>query len=202
MSNEDDAAWLDALAGRAGAAPAQGGSPQSRSAALEGLALRELLRTQLPGEESSVPRIDPERERELLARARAAGLLQEPAVRPGRRRFLALRTAAAAAAVIIIALGISPYRNSREPAETLRGLENGTVHLESPDPPALRRRLTEELRAAGVAVTGYERLGHLGIDADLPQPLPPQIRSILERHHIPIPDDGALVVEIETAERR
>jgi hypothetical protein len=65
----------------------------------------------------------------------------------------------------------------------------------------MKRELTNELGAAGVTVSGYERLGRIGIDADLPQPVPASIVAILSRHQIPIPRDGVLVVEFESTER-
>ena len=215
MSVEDDQAWLDALAG---AIPADGApSP----AVLEALALRELIRAQQgdaplgdarPGEvRGDVPVIDAAREEELIARARAAGLLPplaapasgaraavSPAVagsrpawrrRRGRRAGLAAAIAALSAATVVLL--------TRPPSETFRGTENGVVHLQAADPAALKHRLTEELGAAGIHAVGYRRLGHEGIDADLPQPLTSEAREILERHHIPIPTDGALVVEID-----
>ncbi|HEX4241080.1 MAG TPA: hypothetical protein VHZ53_06705 [Steroidobacteraceae bacterium] len=225
MSVEDDQAWLDALAG---AAPADGvRSP----AVLEALALRELIRTQQGGARAADARtevaiIDPRREEELIARARAAGLLPQagqagqaaqasgvhagraragkmpaegvPAA--GRRRFGGRRATltAAAATLAVAAVLLLP----RHPAETFRGTENGVVHLQSADPAALKRRLTDELGAAGIHAVGYRRLGHEGIDADLPQPLTGEAREVLERHHIPIPADGALVVEIDAPSAR
>jgi hypothetical protein len=73
--------------------------------------------------------------------------------------------------------------------------------LTARDPQALKHQLTEELQAAGAKVAGYERLDRVGIDADLPQPLPAQLVRVLERHHIPIPSDGVLIVEIEAPGR-
>jgi chaperonin GroEL len=70
------------------------------------------------------------------------------------------------------------------------------------NPMDLKRRLIEELAAARVTVSGYERFGHLGVDADLPMPIPPDVARVLERHHIPVPVDGALVVEIDPPNRR
>jgi hypothetical protein len=39
----------------------------------------------------------------------------------------------------------------------------------------------------------------LGIDADLPRPISAPVRDVLRRHRIPIPEDGALVIEIDAA---
>jgi len=44
-------------------------------------------------------------------------------------------------------------------------------------------------------------LGRVGIDADLPQPLSAEVAKILQRHQIPIPSDGTLVVEIASESR-
>jgi hypothetical protein len=81
-------------------------------------------------------------------------------------------------------------------------MDGATVRIESSDPQALKARLLRELNAAGVHATGYDRLGRPGIDADLPQPLPPAVHILLDRHHIPIPPDGVLTVEIEDSRDR
>jgi hypothetical protein len=103
--------------------------------------------------------------------------------------------------VLVVAVGIGVWRASLPPLEVVRGVDHGTVHMEARDPAALKRQLTDELEAAGVKVSGYERLGRVGIDADLPQPLPPEVAIILARHQIPIPSDGVLVVEIASEPR-
>jgi len=206
VSIDEDQAWFEALAGAATAAAAPDAA-QSR-AVQEARALREFIQAEESEVDAEVPAVDAARENELIERARAEGLL--PAATsaragverpmPGgarRRRFTAVRRAFAAAAVLIVAVGVAVFRSMLPPAETFRGAESGIVHLETRDPPALKRRLTEELSAAGVRVVGYERLGHVGIDADLPQPLPAQVRRILERHQIPIPADGVLTVEVD-----
>jgi len=74
--------------------------------------------------------------------------------------------------------------------------DDGIVRIQSADPIALKRMLLDELRAAGIEATGYERLGVQGIDADLPQPLPENVRAILNRHGIEAPRDGTLQIEI------
>lgn len=84
------------------------------------------------------------------------------------------------------------------PTETYRGAANGVVELETQDPRALEQRLIQELRDAGVNAGGYERLNRVGVDADLPVPIPTKVRHVLERHHIPVPSDGALIVEIRS----
>jgi hypothetical protein len=196
MSADDDAAWLEALAGR-------GSETQSNLITREGFALRERIREQEAAEDAAAserpPEIDAARESELIARAVAEGLLaaRTTPMRAARnRRFGGMRLMAAAA-VVIISVAVGLLRSMQPPTESFRGAQDGTIRLEARDPSALKRRLIEELSAAGVEVSGYERLGHVGIDADLPQPVPARVRQVLERHHIPIPADGALIVEID-----
>lgn len=194
MSADDDNAWFEALAGRENVPqandPASAG-PHVREAA----ALRELIRRHSSEPEIPLmPAVDPARENELIARARAAGLLREPAATAVRRPWI-LRGALAAAAVIVLAVGLTLLRTAPPDTGTLRG--GGTTQLRTRDPAALKRKLTEELSAAGAHVTGFERLGRPGIDVDLPQPLTPEVRRILEEHGLPIPADGELTVEFE-----
>jgi hypothetical protein len=217
MSIDEDTEWLDALAGRTAAeqSPREGAerttdSAQSRALVLEARVLRELIRSQEPEIASTQPTTDAAREDELIRRAGADGLLPSPLAAPRaassrtvrRPWFADTRAAFAAAAVLIAAVGIGLWQSMLPPTETMRGTVNGTVHLEARDPSALKRQLIEELTAAGVRVSGYERLGHIGIDADLPQPVAPAAAAVLERHHIPIPADGALMIEIDSAGSR
>jgi hypothetical protein len=66
-------------------------------------------------------------------------------------------------------------------------------------PLALRADIAAALRAAGVAPMAYERFGRAGLDAELPRPLTPAVRAVLDRYGIPPPADGVLRVEIEPA---
>jgi hypothetical protein len=197
MIDEPDDVWLEALAGRV--APARV-SEQSRALASEAAALREFIRAQESVSSLDVPGASAAREEELIARARRAGLLvsysADARARPSLRRL-----SLSAVAVLVVAVGIGVWRASLPPPALVRGVDHGTVHMEARDPAALKRQLTDELEAAGVKVSGYERLGRVGIDADLPQPLPPAVAKILERHQIPIPSDGALVLEIASETR-
>ena len=217
MNIDEDTEWLNALAGRGDTehSPRDGAdtaadSAQSRALVLEARVLREFIRSQEPEIASTQPTTDAAREDELIQRARADGLLPPPIAAPRaagsravrRRWFADTRVAFAAAAVLIAAVGIGLWQSMLPPTETVRGTVNGTVHLEARDPSALKRQLIEELAAAGVRVSGYERLGHIGIDADLPQPVAPAVAAVLERHHIPIPADGALMIEIDSAGSR
>jgi hypothetical protein len=183
---------------------AGGDADAELAAGLEARALRDQIRAQLL-EGSAAPAADPAREAKLIERARAAGLLSAPSdpSRPAvstapspRRWFIAPRSVLAAGVLVAIVIA-GVVRSLLPPAETFRGVAGGTVRLESRHPLALKQQLIEELSAAGVRASGYDRLGRVGIDADLPEPVSRQVRDVLERHHIPIPKDGALVVEIE-----
>jgi hypothetical protein len=189
MSPDDDDAWLEALGG--------GAADTNLASGREARALRDLIRVQNL-QYSVATAVDPVREARLIDRARAAGLLSAPESKsPSRRGWLMPRRGLLVAAALIVVVIAGVVRGLLPPTETFRGLSDGTVRLEAHDPLALKQRLIEELSAAGVRVVGYDRLGRAGIDAELPKPVAGQVRSILDRHHIPIPKDGTLVVEIE-----
>jgi len=210
IQNGDDD-WLDALAGRIDASQRlsetvdqSGDAPPSRSLVFEALALREFIHRQESGA-AAVPSVDQARESELIARARREGLLvsQKPAAgSPSFLRRPRWRMTIPAAAVILIAAGIGFWQSLLKQPEYVRGIDHGTTLIQARDPTAFRRQLTEELRTAGATVTGYERFGHLGMDVDLPKPLPKEIDEILERHRIPVPSDGVLVIEVEAPAAR
>jgi hypothetical protein len=193
MKDETDA-WVEALSGRA-----TGDAPE---AAREALMLREaLLRLRSTSEAPSAP-ADAGREAALLERARREGLF--PSHAPAARRLRVGRVpvwpafgavTAVAAAVLVAVIVLRPARE----VEVVRGVSSGLVTLEAPDPPVLKSQLLEELRAAGVQANGYQRLGVAGIDADLPQPVPARVREVLARHHIALPPDGVLRIEIAPA---
>ena len=197
MSGPEDTEWLDALGGKIdadiaepGATAQPGVEPRSSPLALEALVLRKFIQSQESLAAPDLGAADAAREQSLIERARTEGLLRRPLIADARVRY-------AAAAMLIIAAGLGLWQSMLPPAETLRGTVNGIVHLEARDPRALKRRLTDELNAVDVRVLGYERLGHIGIDAELPQPVPAPIVEILERHHIPVPVDGVLTVEFD-----
>jgi len=185
MSGNDDQVWVEALAGRAVAA---GGG----AAARDGLSLRARILARPVAEAPPVPATDAAREDDLIEQARREGLL------PGARHAWwsgwrgALTLAAAASVVAVIGFIARP---AREP-EVVRGTPGAIARLEAADPEALRRVIVDELAAAGVRATTYERLGRFGIDADLPAPITPAIAEVLRRHAIAVPPDGALEVEI------
>ncbi|HEY8052259.1 MAG TPA: hypothetical protein VIE42_05580 [Steroidobacteraceae bacterium] len=209
MTVDEETTWLNALAGRGDGVHASADAAEP-ALALEARALREFIQSQDPAPFSALPAADAAREHELIERARVEGLLPRQATgsptvasaAPRRHWFADPRISFAAAAMVLAAIGVGLWRSTLQPPiETLRGVANGTVHLEARDPPALKRQLTQELNAVGVRVSGYERLGHMGLDADLPQPVAAPVAAVLERHHIPIPPDGVLVVEIDAPTR-
>src|SRR5258708_20763140 len=112
MTIEEDSAWVDALAGRVDSVRAE--SPDLvREASL----LREHLLAQEFHVVTDVPTIDPGRQEELIARARAAGLLSESAPRSRRRCFA---PGLQAAAMVILAVGCAALScPTRAPSQTL-----------------------------------------------------------------------------------
>lgn len=177
----DDDLWLDALAGRA---------TVDSAAAREAQELRgAMLAREIPA--ADVAEIDPAREQMLLTRARREGLLgarfsQTPGV----------RLSLAAAAVVCVALGLWFVQRPQDDAFVVRSATNGTLRIEAHDPQALKRRLLTDLRAAGVAANGYQRLGTEGIDADLPPVLNAKVEAVLDQYGLALPTDGVLRVEI------
>ncbi len=175
MNTDDLDRWLEALGGH-------DGDPGDA----EGRALRAQIRSLPSDPVAPVAQRDAAREARLIARARAAGILPRRLPRP----------ALLAAAVAGIALGVATLQYTRAPTETYRGVSAGVVELEARHPQDLKAQLLRELQQAGVHASGYARLDRVGIDADLPQPVTADVRRVLDKHHIPVPDDGALVVEI------
>lgn len=190
MTDDDDKTWVDVLAGRKAA---DADTPVAKDAQL----LRDAINRQRVSQKDDVPVRDPLREAELLARAQREGLIDPGALRrrwtgPARGSSIAL---ACAAAVACIAIGMAFFLRSGH-EEIVRGVHDQLITLEASDPQRLKDELLRELHAAGVSATGYERLGVQGVDADLPQPMPPAVRAVLDKHHLPVPQDGVLKVEI------
>jgi hypothetical protein len=195
---DEDQDWLDALAGRAPRNP-------HGVAAREGQQLRELVQRNVHAPDVAVPERDAQREAQLLERARREGLI-DPAelTRRARRR---LRPAAIggwtalAASIAGIAVALGFFMRGAPPMEHSRGVREHVLRVEAADPAALKMQILDELRAAGVRATGYEQLGVEGIDANLPQPVPPGVRDVLTRHHLSVPSDGVLRIEIAAPNR-
>lgn len=206
--HSDDERWVDGLAGRA--------DPDGPEATrVEAATLRAALKAREAREvrDDAPVSADLSREAELLARARAEGLLDAPA-HPGtpaspaapapRRSSPRWLPWLAAAAIAGLAVGLGLQFRSAMPPDATPMLERAgplsPYRITSDDPLALKRQLLAGLRAAGVDARGYEALGVQGIDADLPRPLPDAVRHLLQSHGIPIPDDGVLQVQIVARE--
>ncbi len=190
---DDDDVWVDTLAGRATTDP-------KAAAAYEAQWLREAILRQRKTQVADIPARDPQRELELLARAQNEGLI-DPARLAARARWPgALTTRAAmlayAATLACVAIALAMFLRPAAELERVRGGSDGTALIEAADPVALKAELLTELRAAGVSATGYERFGVQGIDADLPQPIPEPVRAVLKKHHLDVPADGVLKIEI------
>lgn len=189
---EEDQDWLDALAGRSS-------TGSHRAAVREGEQLRELIQRNVRAPDVSIPEHDAEREAQLLERARREGLIDpEELSRRARRRLRPgiARWAALAASLAGIAVALTFFLRSGPPPEHFRSARGQVIHIEAADPTALKRQILDELQAAGVHATGYEQLGVEGIDANLPTPVPPQVRAVLTRHRLGVPDNGVLRIEI------
>ena len=193
MSDDDDETWLDVLAGRTTPDP-------NRPAAREAQLLRESLirqRQLQPAEQHpQLAAQDARREEELLARAEREGLIDSARLRRRSGWVTGARVLAAAAAIAFMAIGLTLFLRTGSEQEIYRGTHDGVVTVEAANPATLKNELLAELRAAGVAATGYERFGLQGVDAELPRPISPQVRAVLQRHHLPVPADGVLRVEI------
>lgn len=190
--DDETEVWFEALSGRA--------ANDRRGAAREAHALRAAMLRQPGPEPTPTGTRDASREAALLERARREGLI------PVRHRGLlewqrlaawpaiGAYTAVACSALVAFILWHTPRH-----IEVARGAPGEIVTLQAADPTALKRTLLDELRAAGVTATGYERLGVQGIDADLPTPVPDRVRAVLNRHHIRTPSDAVLRIEIVPA---
>jgi hypothetical protein len=191
---DEDQDWLDALAGR-------GATGSHRAAIAEAQRLRESIRRNVRLPDVAVPEQDAQREAQLIERARREGLI-DPAqlARRARRRLPAIGGVAALAASVA-GIAIALFLHGRPQTEHVRGTREQVTRIEAADPTALKMQILGELRAAGVRATGYDQLGIEGIDADLPEPVPPHVRDVLTRHHLSVPTNGVLRIEIAAPSR-
>jgi len=193
MSSADEE-WLEGLAGRQSA----GDGPDAR----EARRLREAILQHLGGEAHDPPHDDPERLAALIERARKDGLLAPRGADVRRRRTSIVPIGIAATIVCLAAAtGIWHVFQGRTP-EVQRSGHDETVHLQAADPVQLKQQIIQELQSKGVPARSYESFGVQGIDADLPQPTPPQVEQVLREHGIPTPADGVLRVEISAQPER
>ncbi|HJS88352.1 MAG TPA: hypothetical protein VJ738_00115 [Steroidobacteraceae bacterium] len=195
---DEDRDWLEALAGRTP-------TGTHRAAIREGQRLRELIQRNVQAPDVTVPEQDAEREAQLLERARREGLIDPTQLtRRARRR---MRPAVIggwlglAASLAGIAVALTFFLRSAPPTDHLRGAREPVIHIEAKDPTALKMQILDELHAAGVRATGYEQLGVEGIDASLPNPVPPRVQKVLTRHHLSVPESGVLRIEIAPPSR-
>ena len=182
MTERDrDHDWLETLAGR---------ETGAGSDAAEARRLRAGILAREVEEPPAVAVFDRRREDELVERARREGLI-EKRWWGGWQGLAAL----ASAASVLLVLGF--LLRDRPPApETVRSGPGGIVRIEAKGAHELQHAIEGELRAAGVAVVVYDRLGSFGLDADLPTPVSDEVRKILDRYRIPVPEDGVLKVEL------
>lgn len=190
---DPDRDWLDALAGRAP-------TGSDRAAIEEARRLHDYIQRNVRAPEVPVALHDAQREAQLLERARREGLI-DPA-QLTRRTGRLMRPARAgwwtglAAGLAGIAVVLAVFFHGAPPTEHFRSARESVIRIEAADPAALKMAILDELHAAGVAATGYEGLGMEGIDAQLPKPIPPRVRDVLTRHHLSVPDNGVLRIEI------
>ena len=197
MSNEEDGAWLEALAGRESRDPTQSGEPAPAS--VEGRHLREMMLRNRSVAQIEVSSPDPKREEALIARARREGLIDlDQLARFARQRRLRVAYISLGLAAVVAGVAVLPGLLFRKesPAQVVRGGGEASITMKAADPRALKFQILRELKDAGLTATGYERFGIEGIDADLPQPVPEAVRAVLQRHHIEIPRGDELRIEI------
>lgn len=209
MSNEgDDQAWLDTLAGRDAFAGRESvgeradGAP--RAATLnEARALRTALLARTRVDELSlqreIGRDGRSRAAQLLERARRdeilAPLLDRTSV-AAPRKHTGLWGALLAAGIAGLAVALVWTLRPTVDAPITRSAPDAILHMVADDPAILRSQIVEALRAAGVESVTYERFGRAGLDADLPRPLTPAVRAVLERFGVAPPEDSVLRIEI------
>lgn len=221
----DDEAWLAALAGR----ETPGGRPEMRSETrLEASLLRAAARRHAARPKPAVTSGEEQRLASALAtvaararqhaesqssaatpRGRAAGLCSGCAARWQRLRDAWARLPRGAMAggglVLVVPallwwLPITGERPVVDPAQTLRGAEpSGTAVIQRTDAERHRNALAQRLAAQGAAVQRYQRLGRYGLEAQfplpLPTPLPPALQQALQADGLAVSNEGLLSVE-------
>src|ERR1700722_5964571 len=184
---DDDDIWFNSLAG--------GNGDEPEKAATAARAVREAILARIASEGSRSVDQNAQRESELIARARAEGLL--PPARATQFRRLPAFLAAAAIAGLAVTVTLQMRTNSSVPVT--RGSPSGIARIDAAHPQELQQQLIRELKSAGVQARGYESFGRPGVDADLPLPLPSEVGEILARHGITPPKESVLQVEIDSA---
>lgn len=205
--DDDDAQWLDLLAGRS--------VPQARpSSRVEASWLRSAMLSVRPAiPVGDMP--DPEaRVKVLLAKAQAAGLLPTGAGTPvatrlapaqrnaepwARRLSLVVENffrspvswATSAVLAIGVFLALPPVEEPQE--SVLRG--PAVQQLVSADPSTLQSQVAAVLVEAGFGVTTFDRLGRPGLEVTLPEPPSPAQRAALRSLGLAWPEGSQLVVE-------
>lgn len=199
MSHEpdDDAQWLDLLAGRA--APDADARTRKEAAWLRAALLS--YRVDAP---PGGPAHADERIGRLLTRARAAGVLpaaandERPPRRPAASRSpwpLALAASVVLCGVLLVNL-TPPNRGEGE------GTQRGATvqQVTAPDAVLRRAQLLQGLRAAGFDAQPFERLGRPGIDVSLPVPVPREQAAALTRLGLQPPAGPSLQIEFLASE--
>lgn len=199
MEADDDQRWLDVLAGRI---PPRADDAVMQQAQALRIALRATPQPLPAGELSSAD----QRITQLLARARAQGVLNPPARPRLLPAFLdglwSIRGpwVAPAMGLVLVAGLLSlwwPAHQESGNEAVLRGAPPAVQHLPSSDPLASQAALADALQRAGAQVQPFERLGRHGLDIELPQPLPATLRQLLQQHGLQTPTGTALVIEFD-----
>jgi hypothetical protein len=197
---DDDEAWLHALAGR----PSPAGSRATQAEALLWRQAQQRATAVAPRPPLALPELQG-----LLDRAQAQGLLQArrswcPACLARWQRWLraaqqpwggagwALASVLFAALVLALVLPAPP-----DDAPAMRGPDAPLVVRTAPDPSAAREQLAQLLQRWSVQPRQYQRLGRLGLDADLPQPMPAGLAQALQAQGLSAAGGTVLRVEFE-----
>jgi hypothetical protein len=178
----DDELWLESLAGR---------SVGDSHAVQEGLRLRVELRLRAAGPVvHEQPLTSLAREERLLGLARREHLLPSRGLIRQASPWLAL-----AAGLAVAAFGLLRIWSPDVDTQVVRGASDGVVRMEVASPADTQKMLLAELKTVGIEGRGYEMLGRYGVDADWPASPTAEQRGLLEKLHLPAPQDQALRVE-------